>query len=164
MTIISLYNQRKWGFDRLLIVFWIASLSILVFSFYQQYIGKVEPCSLCKLQRYIYFSIALLAPVGLIQSYNSPIRYALSIIFLIGFCFAAYHTLVQFGWLADRCTMTQKIENLNDFMNMLEQPKTSCANISWKFLGLSASIYNTIFSLIALITLNFKNIKRLIHV
>lgn len=164
MTIISLYDQKRWHFDWTLVIFWISSLAILFFSFYQQYIEKIEPCFFCKWQRYVYFSIALISPIGLMQRYNFSTRYTLSFIFLIGFCLAAYHTLVQFGWLADRCTMTQKIENLNDFMTMLEQPKNSCANVSWKLFGFSASIYNTIFSLIALITLNFKNIKRLIHV
>jgi disulfide bond formation protein DsbB len=63
--------------------------------------------------------------------------------------------LVQIGWVVDRCTV-QKIDNINDFMKMLEQTKTSCATIGWKLFGLSASIYNAIFSLIALVFLYFK--------
>jgi disulfide bond formation protein DsbB len=162
MAIINLYDQKKWHYDWTLAIFWIASLTILFFSFYQQYVEKIEPCSLCKWQRYIYFLVALLSPIGLIQPINPSIRVSLNFIFLIGFCLATYHTLVQFEWLNDQCAI-QKVESMNDFMRMLEQPKVSCANVSWKLFGLSASIYNIIFSVFALITLNFNNIKRLIN-
>ena len=40
---------------------------------------------------------------------------------------------------------------MNDFMQMLDQPKVSCSAIGWKLFGLSASIYNANFSLVALI-------------
>lgn len=163
MIVDYLYNQKKWYFDRTLVAFFTACLVILFLSFYQQNIQKIEPCSLCKWQQYIYFSIALLSPIGLIQYYNFSIRNALSVILLIGFCLASYHTLVQFGWLADRCIITQKIENLNDFMKILEKPKTSCANVGWKLFGFSVSIYNIIFFAFGLISLNFNSIKRLIN-
>lgn len=163
MAITNLYDQKKWHCDWALTIFWITSLTILFFSFYQQYVEKLEPCSLCKWQRYVYSLVALISPIGLIQTFNSSIKISLNFIFLIGFCLATYHTLVQFEWLTDRCTI-QKIENMNDFMKMLEQPKISCANSGWKLFGISASIYNIIISLTALIALNFKNLKRLIHV
>lgn len=163
MTIIDLHSQKKLVLDWMLILLWVASFLILLFSFYQQYGVKIESCTLCKWQRYIYFLIFSLSPIGLIQRYNLSIRYALIFVFFIGLCLATYHTLVQFGWLADRCEITQKIENMNDFMKMLEHPKAPCANVSWKLFGLSASIYNIIFSFFALVSLNFNNIKRLIH-
>lgn len=163
MTVISLYDQRKWHFDPNLIIFWLASIAILLFSFHQQYNEKIEPCSLCKWQRDVYFFVAAFAPIGFIQRWDSFVRIALNFIFFCGFCLAAYHILIQFGWLSDRCAITQKIENMNDFMKMLEQPKVSCANVGWKLFGLSASIYNIILSFCALVSLNFNNIKRLIH-
>jgi len=161
MAIINLYNQKKWHYDWTLILFWLASLLILLLSFHQQYFAKIEPCSLCQWQRYVYFLIFSLSPIGLIQSYNLSVRYALILIFLMGLCLATYHILVQWEWLADRCTMTQKIENMTDFMKMLEQPRTSCAIIDWKLFGLSASFYNAIFSVLAILCLNTKITERL---
>jgi len=164
MTIISLYSQKKWRLDWTLISLGTISLGIFLFSVHQQYVKRINPCSLCEWQRYIYFSIFVIAPFGQIQRFNSAVRGVINIILFISICLAAYHALVQLGFLTDRCTMTNKIENVNDFMNMLEQPKTPCANIGWKFFGLSASIYNVILSFNALIILNFKYLKRLIYV
>ena len=82
----------------------------------------------------------------------------------MGLLLSTYHIAVQFGWLADRCIISQKIENMNDFMQMLDQPKVSCSAIGWKLLALPASIYNANFSLVALIFFYFerqpKNSKR----
>lgn len=164
MKTLILHDQRKFNFDWTLILIFGTSLAILIFSFYQQYVKEIEPCPLCKWQRYIYLLIFCLSPIGLIQTYNLSIRNMLNIAFLVGFCLAAYHTLIQLGWLNDQCAMTQKIENIADFMKMLEQPKVSCATIGWKLFGLSASIYNAMLSCFALIALNFKIIKRLLHV
>ena len=159
MTIISLYNQKKWFLDWTLMTFWIISLAILIFSFQQQYIEKIEPCTLCKWQRYLYFLIFSLSPIGLIERFNLAVRNSLNFIFFVGFCLATYHTLVQFEWITDHCTITQEIENMDDFMKMLEQPKLSCSMIGWKLFGFSASIYNGILSFFALIALNSKTIK-----
>lgn len=155
MPILNLYRQKKLILDRALIAIWIISLTILSFSIYHQYIEKIELCTLCKWQRLVYFLIFAISPIGLISRLNLSIRANLNVIILIGFCLAIYHTAVQFGWLSDRCIMTQKIENLNDFMQMIEQPKVSCSAIGWKLFGLSASIYNAILSLIALTFLYF---------
>ncbi len=164
MVIINLYEKRQLILDWTLVAFSLTSLLILAFSFYQQYVVKIEPCTLCLWQRYIFILIFAISPIGFIQRFNSYIRKILVFIFLMGLGLAIYHTLVQFGWLTDRCVMTQKIENMNDFMKMLEKPHTSCATTGWKLFGLSASIYNGALSFLGLMILNLKNIKRLLHV
>ena len=162
MTIVNLYDQNKRFSDNLIIIIWIISLSILSFSFYAELIEKIQPCHLCKLQRYIYISIILIAPLCQIQSINSLVRNIITLTFFVGFCLAVYHTLVLFNVITDRCTMTQKIDNVSDFMRMIEQPKISCENAKWKIFGIPASICNAIFSFWALISINFKKVKKLI--
>ncbi|WP_068468681.1 disulfide bond formation protein B [Candidatus Protochlamydia phocaeensis] len=164
MVIVSLNQTSKWNFDKTLLVLWIISALVLMFSLYQQFIAKVEPCDLCKWQRYVYILIFAISPLGLIQQLNFSIRNTISLFFLIGFGVASYHALVQFGLLADRCAITQQITSIEDFMEILDQPKISCSNISWKLFGLSASSYNAAFSFFALIILNFKTIKKLSYV
>ena len=160
MTIISLYSQNKWKIDQSLTFIWLISITILSFSFFQQYIENIEPCALCKIQRWIYFFIFVISPIGMFQQFNEPIRLILNGIILIGLFVAAYHLLIQLGWITDRCTITQKIENINDFMQVLEKPKNSCATIGWKLFGLSAAVYNMVFFLSSLLILNYKRIKR----
>jgi disulfide bond formation protein DsbB len=156
MKILNLYHQGKWFCDWTLIIFWMISCAFLAFSFHHQYVQKIEPCALCKWQRFVYFLIFAITPIGFVQHLNLPIKIALNFIFLAGFFLAGYHTLVQFDWIADRCAITQKIENMDAFIKMLEEPKVSCSNIGWKLFGISASIYNAIFSLIAALFLNIK--------
>jgi len=155
--VIIISREKKWLLDWTFISVWIFSSLILTYSFYHQYVEKIEPCSLCKWQRLVYVLVFVLSPIGIFKCFNVSMRNALKLIFLIGFCLAIYHAMVQFGLLIDHCTMTQKIENTNDFMKMLEQPKVACSAISWKLFGLSASIYNAIFSLVALIFLHFNH-------
>lgn len=164
MEVANLNHSKKCFLDWQIIALWFISLIILAFSFYHQYFEKFEPCNLCHLQRFVYLLICTIAPFGLIRRIYVPIKTALNFIFFLGFCLASYHALVQIGWLADRCIVTQKIENMTDFMQMLEHPKTHCAIIGWKLFGLSASIYNSIFSLCALISLNFHYLKRFLYV
>lgn len=151
MTNVIIQHERKWFLDRHLIGVWIVSSIIIIFSFYIQHIEKIEPCSLCKWQRLIYFLIFCASPIGVIRCYNVPIRNLLKILFFIGCCLAFYHISVQLGWINDRCTMSQKVENMNDFMQMLSQTRVACSAIHWKIFGISASIYNGFFSLCGLI-------------
>jgi disulfide bond formation protein DsbB len=153
-------QTKKYFLDWTLMTIWIVSLATLLFSFYQQFFEKNEPCHLCQLQRYVHFSIFMISPIGLIRDINFPIRKVLALMFLFGFSLAIYHSCVQFGWLSDRCTMTQKIENVNDFMTLLEQQHIPCAKVTWKLWGLSAAVFNAILSFFALIVLNSQIIKK----
>jgi disulfide bond formation protein DsbB len=159
MAIINLIQSKEEKIDRTFILFYISSLLILLFSFYQQHVVKIQPCFLCKCQRAIYFLIMLIAPIGLISHYNGIIRKLLNAIFLIGIALAFYHTLVQNGWVIDRCVMTEIVKNMNDFIQMLEKPSVSCAKTTLKILGLPASIYNLMILSLALLVLNFRSLQ-----
>jgi disulfide bond formation protein DsbB len=161
MAIINLIQSKEEKVDRTLVLFYASSLLILLFSFYQQHVAKIQPCFLCKCQRSIYFLIMFVAPIGFISRYHQIIRKLLSMIFLIGIALAFYHTLVQNGWVVDRCVMTEKVENMNDFIQMLEKPNVSCAKASLKIFGLLASIYNLLILSLAVVVLNFRSLQLL---
>jgi disulfide bond formation protein DsbB len=158
MAIINLIQSKEEKIDRTFILFYVSSLLILLFSFYQQHVAKIQPCFLCKCQRSIYFLIMFIAPIGLISHYHGIIRKLLNAVFLMGIALAFYHTLVQNGWVMDRCLMTEKVENMNDFLQMLEKPTVSCAKMSLKIFGLPASIYNLLILSLALVVLNFRSL------
>jgi disulfide bond formation protein DsbB len=155
MTIVKL-NHKKWEIDFFLLAISTMAIGILIFSFYHQYVRKIEPCLLCKLQRSVYFLVLFIAPIGFNIHFNKCMRTTLKFLFFSGLCFASYHSLIQIGWLQDRCIMTQKINNIDDYILMLQQPKAGCSIIGWKLFGLSYSIYNAIFSSFALFLLNFE--------
>jgi disulfide bond formation protein DsbB len=161
MVIVNLHFRKRWVLDWMMLSYWIISGLIISFSFYHQSIEKVEPCTLCKWQRLLYLTIFCISPFGLIQQCSQFAKKSLSILFLVGFSLATYHTLVQFGWLTDHCAISQNVETINDFITMLEQPKMSCAKIGWQLFGVSASIYSAFFSVIALICLNLIKLPKL---
>ncbi len=161
MTTFIMPFTNRWIFDRAIFLIWMISGLIIAFSFYHQYIQKVEPCTLCQWQRLFYSFIFCISPFGLLQRFNQMSRIALTLLFFAGFSLALYHTFIQLGWLADRCDIQQNVETINDFMQMLSQPKVSCSTINWQLFGLSASIYNAFFSVIGLICLNFTKLIKL---
>ena len=160
MVIIKLYEKKNSDFNWNLLLLWILSLLILAFSFYHQYVENMKPCKLCNLQRYIYIAIVVIAPFGKLQRFNPIIRMIINIIFVFGLLLAIYHALIQFGLIADSCLLSQKIENINDFMNLFEEKKNSCASSNWKLFGLPASVYNAVFFVGSLIFLNLGYLNR----
>lgn len=159
-TAITSKNQKSFIFDAVLITLWLLSSAILAMSIYQQYIDKIELCALCKWQRSTHILTFIFIPIGFIKRYNSKIRSITNLIFLFSFALASYHFFVQMGLLHDRCTIEQKITNLEEFMTMLKHPKVSCTAIGFKIFGVSATIYNALYSLIAMLGLNLKLLMR----
>ncbi len=159
MTIVQLYSSKKLKLDWSIFSVWLMSIIILAFSFYQQYINKVEPCSLCKWQRFVYLLIFITSSFALNERFKFSVKIILNLLFLIGLSLATYHLSVQFGWSSDRCMMTQSISTMNDYMHMLEQAKVSCAPIAWKLFGWSIVVYNIFLSLFALLILNRNLLK-----
>lgn len=164
MTIIPLYQLQKWNKDNLFIGLSIASGVILIYSYYQQLIEKIDPCFLCVWQRYIYFAVFFTSLLGFFKKYNAFVRLALTTLFTFGLGLATYHILVQLGLVADRCVITQQVNHIDDFMHLLEQSKGSCSKVGWSIFGFSITYYNVIFSLCAITALNWKRFKRQTHV
>lgn len=164
MTIIPLYQNQKKSLDKLLISLSIASLFILIYSYYQQLIEKVDPCFLCIWQRYIYFAVFFTSLLGYFQKYNSFIRLALTALFILGLGLSTYHFLVQQGFVADHCIIGQQVNHIDDFMNLLEKSKEPCSKVNWSLFGFSIALYNAIFSFISIIALNWNRFKRQTHV
>lgn len=165
MTIIPLYqHQKKWNADKLLMGLSIASLFILIYSYYQQLIEKVDPCFLCIWQRYIYLAVFVTSFLGFYQKYNAIIKIALTALFTIGLGLSTYHISVQLGLVTDRCIITQQVNHIDDFMHLLEQTKGSCSKVGWPLFGISITFYNAIFSLFAITALNWNQFKRQTHV
>jgi disulfide bond formation protein DsbB len=153
IQLIQLIQPKKWIYDWILLSFFFISGTILAVSFYYQYVAKIEPCSLCKWQRLLYGFVFFILPIGTLKKYNQYIKHALKFLFFSIACLSIYHALVQFGWISDHCIINANIETMDDFMQMLSQPKISCAEITWQLFKIPASIWSAVISLCSLLIL-----------
>lgn len=154
-------SEKKWISDPLVFFIWLLSGLIIAASVYHQHVEKAEICTLCENQRLIYLAIFMTCPLGFLPRFNHFSRKVLTILFLLGFSLSFYHLLIQMGFLTDRCIIEQSVENMHDFVQMLEKPKVACSTISWKLFGLSASFYNVLFSMLAAALINLSWLSKL---
>lgn len=146
--------------DKKFIIVAAISLVILCFSFYQEYIQKVDSCYLCKLQRIPYLLILIFFILNVLNTWRSSyIRCVLNGILSLSIGLAFYHAAIQYGLLNDQCAVLNNFQNDEEFFTFLEKPMVSCALIKWKLGGLSASIWNMITTFFLILILNFKKFK-----
>ncbi len=117
----------------------------------------LAPCPLCYTQRQVYWAAGALALLALIVKAlgarpraQSAMCLLLGVAFLVGAGVAGYHTLVEWGVLPAPATCTAGAVDLSgDLWERLGQPIAvpSCADVAWKFLGLSMAGWNTLVSL-----------------
>lgn len=96
-------------------------LVLFISSFVLEYIFKIEPCNLCLLARYIYFSLF----ISLLFYYK---QYPLIVIItsLCGFFVSVYHKLLQMGYLSYCPSFFSKQQTFESFQLML-QNTTPCS-------------------------------------
>jgi disulfide bond formation protein DsbB len=110
-----------------------------------QYVLHIEPCRLCKLQRLPYFFLIFLPILMLINMRNNLIKFAIIALFVVSALLSLYHLLVIAGLIRDFCAVPAKIENLDDFMALLDAD-VPCSKAEWKLLGIPIPFYNFLFS------------------
>ena len=119
-------------------VFWIligVALVALGTSFFVEYVMRIRPCILCRLQRIHYFAIGGLALLGLFLKWKRGIIRLIQVCLLAGVILATYHTCIQFGIITSPC----------------QKKQTRQAGPSWRILGLPPPLFNGVFSLVVLI-------------
>lgn len=129
----------------LLLFCWAFALLALGFSFWIQFVQKIEPCRLCKLQRLPYFGIALFPLLGLMRLNFNKIRVGLICLFGITALLATYHLCVIGGLIQDFCAVKGGIESIDDFMLMIDS-HVPCSKSEWRLLGLPMPVYSLIVS------------------
>jgi len=120
---------------------------LLAFAFYLQWVEQMEPCPLCILQRIavigatLCFLVALIHNPGLISSRVYAIL--LSVFLIAGAALALWHIRLQHlpadkipGCLPSLGFMLNNLP-LNDVIATVFRGSGSCAQVSWRFLGLT---------------------------
>jgi len=134
---------------KLLIFFSLFSAFVLAASFFAQYVLKIEPCRLCKLQRLPYFLLFCIPLVQMLRVKLQVIRLLTICIFILSALLSMYHLLVIGGIINDFCSVPSTVDSIENFMAILDK-HVPCSKAGWKLLGIPISGYNLILSLVSL--------------
>lgn len=117
----------------------VASCLAVALSLFAEFVLQQPPCFLCLVQRGLY---CLLAGVALMRR-----SWCAFFVLLISCAVAAYHSLVQFNVLKDRCAAKVQIEDIASYREFLAANKMpSCAE-TWRVGFMPVSLLNGLYSL-----------------
>jgi len=125
----------------------LASSLMLAYAYYVQYVDYLDPCPLCLVQRLIILFIGLLFFITLINPpqflFRKIFALLITLVSLVGCIFSARHVWLQ-NLPADEVPacgpgLTYMLDNfpLGSVLSDLFTGSGECAEITWRFLGLS---------------------------
>lgn len=120
-----------------------------------QYVGGLEPCELCLLERWPYYTGIPLLVVALIAGKHPVAAISIltvaAVLFLAGSSIAAYHVGVEHHWIAGptACTMPMAQPNSIEALKaqLMAQQPVQCDVVQWSLFGVSLAGWNLIASL-----------------
>lgn len=116
-----------------------------------QYLGGLNPCSLCLLQRWPHVIIILLSALAPLVRAPRFILIAIATTATVSVILATYHAGVEWGLWAGPIGCTANIAaggNLSSLTDsLLATAVVRCDEVTWSFLGLSMAVWNSLFSL-----------------
>ena len=126
---------------------------VLVFAFVIEYKLGYQPCKLCLYERIPYFlSILLIIIILFIKQYEKITLLIISLVFICSAALGFYHFGIEQGLFNE--SFVCEAQNLSEILSkeqlleQLKQNNISCKDVSFKILGLSLAVINTILSLI----------------
>ena len=140
--------------NNVLLIFILAIISLTIISaLIIQYWLDHEPCKLCIYERIPYFlSILLLIKILLFKKYEKITLFILFLIFIASAVLAFYHFGIEQGFFSESfvCKAGDLSETLSkeQLLEQLNKNSISCKDVSFRVLGLSLAIINTILSII----------------
>lgn len=141
---------KKINIKRWLIFFcFLISFSVLLTSYLAQYIWKIEPCKMCKLQRISWFPVlGFLGWAFFSNGIKISLRFTQLACVLV-MIFSIWHLLILGNIVSDPCAVPKNIQSLADFEKILDQ-SPPCSKSNWKILGIPAAGYSCLISMIFL--------------
>jgi len=140
--------------NNVLLIFILAIISLTIISaLIIQYWLDHEPCKLCIYERIPYFlSILLLIKILLFKKYEKITLFILFLIFIASTVLAFYHFGIEQGFFSESfvCKAGDLTGTLSkeQLLEQLNKNSISCKDVSFRVLGLSLAIINTILSII----------------
>ncbi len=139
----------------------IVSAAMLVGALAFQYIGGLDPCPLCHLQRYPYIAALILgaASIWVSGGMRAPLLVLAALAFWTTAGIGFYHAGVEYGFWPgpDTCSGAAElsVDMLQDFSTgQIEVPTVSCSDAAWTLMGISMAGYNFLIAgFVGLVTL-----------
>lgn len=160
MSLIFLKKQLSKNSSKYFSLIMIIGLIMTSACFTLSHLFSFVPCFLCNVQRSIYMSLFLLGFFGLFCWNKKLIKilFWLVVIFLIsGIAVASYHSLIQYGFLADPCHKISRIKDSLSFDKLIFDSPTPCSKILLSVFGISVPVYNAlIYSSLLIFSLIYK--------
>jgi len=134
----------------------VTSALLLAGALLGQYIGGLEPCSLCVIQRYPHIAVIIFGWLGYKRGLSDNQRKRL--LWMIGLCFFStsgtgfWHAGIEYGLYSGPPSCTgpiggSSLETLRS--QLLNAEIVRCDLIPWSLFGLSLAVYNGLISFIA---------------
>lgn len=134
----------------------VTSALLLAGALLGQYIGGLEPCSLCVIQRYPHIAVIIFGWLGCKRGLSDEQRKRL--LWVIGLCLFStsgigfWHAGIEYGLYSGPPSCTGSIHS-DSFETLRSQLLNSeivrCNIIPWSLLGLSLAVYNGFISFMA---------------
>ena len=137
----------------ILIVILFFVLLILISAFVIEYMLGHQPCKLCVFERIPYIlSILLIIKILFFKKYEKITLFILFLIFIASAVLAFYHFGIEQGFFSESfvCKAGDLSETLSkeQLLEQLNKNSISCKDVSFRVLGLSLALINTILSII----------------
>ena len=117
-------------------------VALLAYAYYAQFVLELEPCPLCILQRVAFMLLTVLFVTAAIWP-GRAMAMAIAVVSAAGAAIATRHVWLQ-SLPADQVPACGpsldymlRVFPLNDTLNMIFQGSGQCADVDWRFLGLS---------------------------
>lgn len=128
----------------------LGSLALLLGAFAFQYLGGLQPCHLCLLQRWPH-AVAIALGLAILAWPKRGLALLAGLAVLAGAGIAGYHVGVEQHWWAGPSSCTAPSPGASDAGALLDQilatPTVLCDSIAWSWLGISMAGWNGIVSL-----------------
>ena len=129
------------------------SIFALIAAYFIEYVLGYIPCNLCIIERIPYiFTIIIILYCLLSKKFEKFFLIILSLIFFLASMISFYHFGIEQGFFKESlvCNLSKgyEITNPEELLRELQKKTISCADVSFKILGISLATLNTIISLI----------------
>ena len=133
----------------------IASAIVLGAALASQYVGGLEPCELCLLQRWPWTAAIAICTIVLFAGERAPLLWialVLAVVFAMGSVLAFYHVGVEQHWYPgpSACTASGNraatVDQLRE--QLMHQQRVQCDQPAWSLLGVTMAGWNLVASLI----------------
>jgi len=130
------------------------SVAVIIGAFLFQYVGHLEPCEICLVERWPYYAAIPLTLAALAMRARPPLLWLglVGLVFLISTGLGAYHVGVEQHWIAGptACTgsgigVAKTVEELKRLLQ--NQQNVQCDVVQWTLFGISLAGFNFLISL-----------------